>query len=46
MLFRDAKVRKRAEQIRARWKDVPTVSSVLGPDRTPAPDEPCEGPDR
>ncbi len=26
----DAKVRKRAEQIRARWKDVPTVSSVLG----------------
>ncbi len=28
----DAKVRKRAEQIRARWKDVPTVSSVLGGD--------------
>jgi very-short-patch-repair endonuclease len=28
----DAKVRKRAEQIRARWKDVPTVSSVLGTD--------------
>jgi hypothetical protein len=26
----DAKVRKRAEQIRTRWKDVPTVSSVLG----------------
>jgi very-short-patch-repair endonuclease len=28
----DAKVRKRAEQIRARWKDVPSVSSVLGSD--------------
>jgi very-short-patch-repair endonuclease len=28
----DAKVRKRAEQIRARWKDVPSVSSVLGTD--------------
>lgn len=41
----DAKVRKRAEQIRARWKDVPTVSSVLGtapvsePSSDPEPDE-------
>ena len=26
----DAKVRKRAEQIRTRWQDVPTVKSVLG----------------
>ncbi len=30
----DAKVRKRAEQIRARWKDIPTVSSVFGTDAT------------
>jgi very-short-patch-repair endonuclease len=39
----DAKVRKRAEQIRARWKDVPTVPSVIGPDAasaaTPEPDD-------
>ena len=40
----DAKVRKRAEQIRARWKDVPTVSSVLGSDDTSEATSEAEAP--
>ena len=38
----DARVRKRAEQIRARWKDVPTVSSVFGNEAAPDDAEPVD----
>jgi very-short-patch-repair endonuclease/DNA polymerase III delta prime subunit len=44
----DARVRKRAEQIRARWQDVPSVSSVLGPapaEEADAPEEESEAPE-